>query len=273
MKIMNVKGLTLYHLKSHLQKYRLSKQPESDQNTEATEEAGPLDDGSHGQDSFIGVQNPKEPMEIAYALKAQMTQLQEQLEVQRRLQMRIEAQSRYLQTILEKAEEAFACQATAPARLEMASAELTDLVSNAENEYLIPSLGAFPLSSLPGLPWLETAQKSGGEESDTLARGKQLTGSSLESLSPSFAFTQNSTSGRRKYDQTVGSKRSKTRLSDGIPRFWSNKVARRFNIGGHESNTDESLGSSVKTDDMPGNMCMDSLSHLTWKDFSNRCSQ
>lgn len=268
MKIMNVKGLTLYHLKSHLQKYRLSKQPQRDVNNEATKEDGPSD-GSHGQNSCVGVQNLKEASETVDALKAQMDLQQKQLEVQRRLQMRIEAQSRYLQSILEKAKELFTCQATAPAGLKTVRAELADLVSNVTNECLISSFGAFPMSSPPALPRLETACKGGSEESNAMAKRMELTDPMLESVSPSFAFTQNSTSGGSDHERMD---RSKLHLSDSIPRFRPNEDA-RFKIGGHESTADESQGSSMRTDEVPGNMCMDYQSRLTWKDFSNGCSQ
>ncbi|MCO5563240.1 hypothetical protein L7F22_016877 [Adiantum nelumboides] len=82
MKIMNVKGLTLYHLKSHLQKYRLSKQPQKDTTKEATKEVHTLED-VHVLKSSLGPQNANEGEEITNALKAQMDlqkQLQEQLE-------------------------------------------------------------------------------------------------------------------------------------------------------------------------------------------------
>ncbi|EFJ19363.1 hypothetical protein SELMODRAFT_35907, partial [Selaginella moellendorffii] len=94
MRIMGVKGLTLYHLKSHLQKFRLGKQLNKDTNV-ANRNACP----HHFASS-----------QITEALRLQMEvqkKLHEQLEVQRHLQLRIEAQGKYLQALLEKARETF----------------------------------------------------------------------------------------------------------------------------------------------------------------------
>eukprot|EP00250_Pteridium_aquilinum_P001383 c11584_g1_i1 orf=140-1198(+) len=275
MKIMNVKGLTLYHLKSHLQKYRLSKQPQKDASKEATKEAGPSED-LHGQSASLGVPNKDKGAEITNALKAQMDlqkQLQEQLEVQKRLQMRIEAQSRYLQSILEKAEEAFACQATAPAEFKTVRAELADLVSNVTNECEISPYGAFPLSSSPPvLPQqLEMARTSGGG-GDNIALARQAKVElMMEGRSPSVAFSQNSTSGRSGCGP-VRNERLQSHLPDGIPRFWSNEDA-GFKAGVLESNVDESQGSSTRTAEMPSNMRIDSQSRLAWKEISKSCSK
>ncbi|XP_057836968.1 myb family transcription factor APL-like [Cryptomeria japonica] len=72
MRMMGVKGLTLYHLKSHLRGNAYCRGPEcSDRGTE---------------------------------------RLHEQLEVQRHLQLRIESHGKYLQAILEKAQRALASQ-------------------------------------------------------------------------------------------------------------------------------------------------------------------
>eukprot|EP00262_Sarcandra_glabra_P002613 TRINITY_DN1301_c0_g1_i1.p1 TRINITY_DN1301_c0_g1~~TRINITY_DN1301_c0_g1_i1.p1 ORF type:complete len:308 (-),score=37.90 TRINITY_DN1301_c0_g1_i1:313-1236(-) len=95
---MGVPGLTIYHVKSHLQKYRLAKYlPESTSDGTKTDKKEPGDlfnslDGSTG-------------MQITEALKLQMEvqkRLHEQLEVQRQLQLRIEAQGKYLKKIIEE---------------------------------------------------------------------------------------------------------------------------------------------------------------------------
>ncbi|GAB4851827.1 hypothetical protein Ancab_031226 [Ancistrocladus abbreviatus] len=97
LRVMGVPGLTIYHVKSHLQKYRLAKYlPESPSDGPKDEKKGSAD-GS-GMDSSQGVQ-------INEALRMQMEvqkRLHEQLEVQRQLQMRIEAQGKYLQKIIEE---------------------------------------------------------------------------------------------------------------------------------------------------------------------------
>ncbi|XP_024031141.1 myb family transcription factor PHL7 isoform X2 [Morus notabilis] len=98
LRVMGVPGLTIYHVKSHLQKYRLAKYlPESPADGSKDEKKGSGDSLS-GSDSSPGVQ-------INEAFKMQMEvqkRLHEQLEVQRQLQMRIEAQGKYLQKIIEE---------------------------------------------------------------------------------------------------------------------------------------------------------------------------
>ncbi|XP_057249188.1 myb family transcription factor PHL7 isoform X1 [Beta vulgaris subsp. vulgaris] len=100
LRVMGVPGLTIYHVKSHLQKYRLAKYlPESPSDgTGSKDEKKASIDGLTNTDSSQGLQ-------INEALKMQMEvqkRLHEQLEVQRQLQMRIEAQGKYLQKIIEE---------------------------------------------------------------------------------------------------------------------------------------------------------------------------
>ncbi|CBI25862.3 unnamed protein product, partial [Vitis vinifera] len=98
LRVMGVQGLTIYHVKSHLQKYRLAKylpDSSSDGKKADKKESGDMLsslDGSSG-------------MQITEALKLQMEvqkRLHEQLEVQRQLQLRIEAQGKYLKKIIEE---------------------------------------------------------------------------------------------------------------------------------------------------------------------------
>ncbi|KAL9225524.1 hypothetical protein vseg_001434 [Gypsophila vaccaria] len=93
---MNVEGLTIYHVKSHLQKYRTARvRPESSEGnsenkTSATEQVSPVD--------------LKTSITITEALRMQMEvqkQLHEQLEIQRKLQLQIEEQGKCLLQMLE----------------------------------------------------------------------------------------------------------------------------------------------------------------------------
>lgn len=97
LRIMGVQGLTIYHVKSHLQKYRLAKYiPEASADGAKVEKKDPGD--LSGLESSSGLQ-------INEALKLQMEvqkRLHEQLEVQRQLQLRIEAQGKYLKKIIEE---------------------------------------------------------------------------------------------------------------------------------------------------------------------------
>jgi hypothetical protein len=70
-------------------------------------------------------------------------------QVQRQLQLRIEAQGKYLQTILEKAKEALGSHIGASPGLEAAHAELTELASKVNSE---PMNMSFPPLALPELP-------------------------------------------------------------------------------------------------------------------------
>ncbi|KAJ4823733.1 hypothetical protein Tsubulata_042622 [Turnera subulata] len=97
LKLMNVEGLTIYHVKSHLQKYRTARyKPESGEAT-SEKKISPIEE--------MKSLDLKASMGITEALRMQMEvqkQLHEQLEIQRNLQLRIEEQGRYLQMMFEK---------------------------------------------------------------------------------------------------------------------------------------------------------------------------
>ncbi|XP_023636835.1 myb-related protein 1 isoform X2 [Capsella rubella] len=143
MKVMGIPGLTLYHLKSHLQKYRLSKnlngQASSSLNKTSVmtmvEENLPEADEGHSESLSIGPQ-PSMNLPISDALQMQIEvqrRLHEQLE--RHLQLRIEAQGKYLQSILEKAQETLGRQNLGAAGIEATKAQLSELVSKVSAEY------------------------------------------------------------------------------------------------------------------------------------------
>ncbi|MED6186161.1 hypothetical protein PIB30_064158 [Stylosanthes scabra] len=98
LRVMGVPGLTIYHVKSHLQKYRLAKYLPESPADDSKDEKRTSGDSVAGIDSSQGLQ-------INDALRMQMEvqkRLHEQLEVQKQLQMRIEAQGKYLQKIIEE---------------------------------------------------------------------------------------------------------------------------------------------------------------------------
>ncbi|ERM98297.1 myb family transcription factor APL isoform X2 [Amborella trichopoda] len=110
MRVMGVKGLTLYHLKSHLQKFRLGKQPHkefNDHSSKESERAAVLElQRSGASSSGIMGRDGNDNMQVREAVRMQMEvqrRFTEQLEVQKHLQLRIEAQGKYMQNILEKA--------------------------------------------------------------------------------------------------------------------------------------------------------------------------
>ncbi|RID81190.1 hypothetical protein BRARA_A03787 [Brassica rapa] len=145
MKVMGIPGLTLYHLKSHLQKYRLSKNLNGQANSGLNkigmmtmmEEKSPDADEIQSETLSIGPQ-PNKNSPISEALHMQIEvqrRLHEQLEVQRHLQLKIEAQGKYLQSVLEKAQETLGKQNLGEAGLEAAKVHLSEFVSKVSAEY------------------------------------------------------------------------------------------------------------------------------------------
>ncbi|XP_059297695.1 protein PHOSPHATE STARVATION RESPONSE 1-like [Lycium ferocissimum] len=98
LKLMKVEGLTIYHVKSHLQKYRTARyKPEVSDAGSSEQKQSSIDD--------LSSLDLKTGIEITEALRLQMEvqkRLHEQLEIQRNLQLRIEEQGRYLQQMFEK---------------------------------------------------------------------------------------------------------------------------------------------------------------------------
>ncbi|KAL0298605.1 UNVERIFIED_CONTAM: protein PHR1-LIKE 1 [Sesamum radiatum] len=97
LKLVNVEGLTIYHVKSHLQKYRTARfKPESSEGTSEKKSNTAAEMTSLDLKTTMG---------ITEALRLQMEvqkQLHEQLEIQRNLQLRIEEQGKHLQMIFEQ---------------------------------------------------------------------------------------------------------------------------------------------------------------------------
>ncbi|XP_028121032.1 myb-related protein 2-like isoform X1 [Camellia sinensis] len=159
LKLMGVPGLTLYHLKSHLQKYRLSKNLHGHSNigtnkigmVVVTGERMSEANGTHMSNSGIGTQTNKS-LHISEAIRMQIevqTRLHEQLEVQRHLQLRIEAQGKYLQAVLEKAQETLGRQNLGTVGLEAAKVQISELVSKVSTQCLNSTFSG--LKELSGL--------------------------------------------------------------------------------------------------------------------------
>ncbi|XP_024391147.1 protein PHR1-LIKE 2 isoform X2 [Physcomitrium patens] len=156
MRVMGVKGLTLYHLKSHLQKFRLGKQLHPENSGHEGGKGGSSDiqvtsNACSDEPSTSKALN-QEGFQISEAIRMQMEaqrRLQEQLEVQRELQLRIEAQGKYLQTILEKAKEALGRQIGESPGLETVHAKLTELVSKVNIEPMNMSFPPFTSVEAP----------------------------------------------------------------------------------------------------------------------------
>ncbi|KMS96892.1 hypothetical protein BVRB_7g180690 [Beta vulgaris subsp. vulgaris] len=97
LKLMKVEGLTIYHVKSHLQKYRTARYRPEPSEGSSEKLSTPLAD--------LSSLDLKAGMDLTEALRLQMEvqkRLHEQLEIQRNLQLRIEEQGKYLQKMLEK---------------------------------------------------------------------------------------------------------------------------------------------------------------------------
>ncbi|CAH8327164.1 unnamed protein product [Eruca vesicaria subsp. sativa] len=141
MKAMDIPGLTLYHLKSHLQKYRLGKSLKFDDNKlEAVSSASETQEAESKKDSreFRGSVNQEnnnpanENLHITEALQLQMEvqkKLHEQIEVQKHLQVKIEAQGKYLQSVLIKAQQTLAGYTSSNLGMDFARSELSRLAS------------------------------------------------------------------------------------------------------------------------------------------------
>ncbi|PIA37622.1 hypothetical protein AQUCO_03000287v1 [Aquilegia coerulea] len=173
MRVMGVKGLTLYHLKSHLQKFRLGKQPHKEFNDHSIKEALDLQRNASSSSGLMGRSMNDRNVHISEALRMQMEvqrRLHEQLEVQKHLQLRIEAQGKYMQNILEKA-----CQTLASDNMASGS------YKSVNNQEVSDMSNMKDLSSSMSFPSLQDLHIYGGEQLDMQ---QQMDRSSLDGFSP-----------------------------------------------------------------------------------------
>ncbi|CAN7129439.1 unnamed protein product [Brassica rapa subsp. narinosa] len=143
MKAMEIPGLTLYHLKSHLQKYRLGKSLKFDDNkleaVSSALETQEAESGNYSRD-FRGSLNEENNhpandrgLKITEALQLQtevQKKLHEEIEVvQRNLQVKIEAQGKYLQSVLMKAQQTLAGYTSSTLGMDFARTKLSRFAS------------------------------------------------------------------------------------------------------------------------------------------------
>ncbi|KAK4389146.1 Myb family transcription factor PHL11 [Sesamum angolense] len=125
LRVMGLKGLTLYHLKSHLQKYRLGQQQAKKQN--AFEHSKEHSENSYGHHNMhvastsansSSMNSEQGEIPIAEALRCQ-------IEVQKRLQEQLE-KPKGSTWQLEKAQQSLSASMNHPESLESTKAQLTD---------------------------------------------------------------------------------------------------------------------------------------------------
>ncbi|KAH1220702.1 Myb-related protein 2 [Glycine max] len=105
----------------------------------ATDERLRENNGTHMNSLNLAPQSNNKDLYISEALHMQIEEqrrLNEQLEVQRLLQLRIEAQGKYLQAVLEKAQETLGRQNLGAVGLEATKLQLSELVSKVSSQCL-----------------------------------------------------------------------------------------------------------------------------------------
>ncbi|GKV18858.1 hypothetical protein SLEP1_g29184 [Rubroshorea leprosula] len=175
MRTMNVKGLTLFHLKSHLQKYRLGKQSGKDMG-EGPKDASYLLDSPGTNNSPPNLLTPDmtEGYEVKEALRAQMevqSKLHLQVEAEKHLLIRQDAERRYM-AMLERACKMLAEQFIGGGVvLETGNEKCIGLDDKMQRSFSVDPLGFYSLQ----------LQSGGVEQEGPLGLHSQMTDCSTES--------------------------------------------------------------------------------------------
>ncbi|XP_017700513.2 myb-related protein 2-like isoform X3 [Phoenix dactylifera] len=142
MRAMGVPGLTLYHLKSHLQKYRLAKNRDTNTPGDNKKKADcKATSTTTMENEAAHIDQEKTPAQFDETMVQMQIEVQRKLQeqIERHLQLRIEAQGKYLRSVLRKAQETLAGYTSNSLGVEAAKAELSELVSAVETECLSSS--------------------------------------------------------------------------------------------------------------------------------------
>ncbi|KAK7278597.1 hypothetical protein RJT34_23629 [Clitoria ternatea] len=191
MRTMNVKGLTLYHLKSHLQKYRLGKQSgkDSDDGCKDGISASYLQEspGTDNSSPKLPASDANEGLEVKEALRAQMevqSKLHLLVEAEKHLQIRQDAERRYM-SMLERACKMLADQFIGDTIIDSEGQKFQGPESKASRSSLVDPFGFFPLpgSEVGGMYVSEVApilQSQGADTESCLTSLESLGGLTLE---------------------------------------------------------------------------------------------